>query len=182
MIVISLKSQTLYKVHDKTVSFTMPISSAKNGIGQQKNSYKTPLGLHYAVEKFGTGMPENTVFVGRAHTSEIYSDVLAARHPERDWILTRIIRLCGLEPGYNSGGDIDTYQRYIYIHGCPDSCSFDRPDSHGCIRMRNSDIIQLYDATEIGEPIYITHKVYSNAVLDAIDSKLYVYTHHDTRL
>lgn len=182
MIIISIKSQTLYKIEQDNVVLEMPISSAKNGLGQDSGSYKTPLGLHYAVELFGLGKPINTVFVSRRHTGEIYSESLAAQYPSRDWILTRIIRLAGLEPGYNVGGSVDTYARYIYIHGCPDTFSFQKPGSHGCIRMRNRDIIQLFDNTEVGEPIYIMEPAFNLSHLEAIYTKLYLYTLHDQLL
>ena len=182
MIVVSIQDQMLYKIEQDRVLYEMPISSGKNGIGQEDGSYKTPLGLHYAAELFGIGKPINAVFVARRHTGEIYSESLAEQYPNRDWILTRIIRLSGLEPGYNVGGNVDTYSRYIYLHGCPDSCSLIKPDSHGCIRMRNQDIIALFDDTKVGEPIYLMAPTFHMSQLEAIYTKLYLYTLHDILL
>ena len=93
--------------------------------------------------------------VGRRHTGEIYTPELARQFPERDWILSRILWLCGLEPGKNRGGSVDTMRRYIYIHGTPDSEPMGVPKSHGCIRMRNQDVIRLFDMVTPGTPVLI---------------------------
>jgi len=113
----------------------VPISTAKNGVGQQFGSECTPLG---------------TVFIGRRPTGEIYSPELDKQNPNRDWILTRILWLCGNEIGFNRAGQVDTQRRYVYIHGAPDSHAMGEPSSHGCIKMRNSDIIALFDQVEVG--------------------------------
>jgi L,D-transpeptidase YbiS len=98
-----------------------PVSTARNGPGERRGSGCTPRGWHRIRIKIGAGLPLDTVFVGRRPTGEIYGPELAARHPERDWILTRILWLTGLEPGRNRGGECDTLRRFIYIHGCPDT-------------------------------------------------------------
>jgi len=121
----------------------------------------TPLGKHQIVEKIGANEPENTVFVGRQPTGEIYSEAFAKTQPKRDWILTRILWLDGLEQGLNKGETeaglcCDTKQRYVYIHGCPDSHAMQIPSSHGCIKMRNADMIELYDNCDIGCAVNIT--------------------------
>lgn len=134
-----------------------PVATAKNGVGQQADSECTPLGEHRIRAKIGDGQITNTVFVGRRPTGEIYSDELALEDPERDWILTRILWLCGNQPGYNRFGEVDTMRRYIYIHGAPDSHSMQVPDSHGCIKMRNADIIELFDRVSVGTPVNITN-------------------------
>jgi len=126
-----------------------PISSAKNGVGEQNGSYCTPRGRHVIRAKVGTGHPANAVFVERRPTGEIYDPELAQRHPGRDWILTRILWLSGCEPGFNRLGKVDTMRRAIYIHGSPDSAEMGKPGSHGCIRMRNRDIIELFDLVPI---------------------------------
>jgi lipoprotein-anchoring transpeptidase ErfK/SrfK len=95
------------------------------------------------------------VFVGRRPTGEIWSEALTREHPERDWILTRILWLSGLEKGFNRLGDVDTMRRYIYIHGMPDSEPCGVPASIGCIRMRNADIIELFDRVAVGTPVII---------------------------
>jgi len=97
----------------------------------------------------GAGYPANAVFVERRPTGEIYDSELAQRHPGRDWILTRILWLSGCEPGFNRLGKVDTMRRAIYIHGSPDSAEMGKPGSHGCIRMRNRDIIELFDLVPI---------------------------------
>jgi len=101
-------------------------------------------------EKIGAGALENTVFVTRKATGEIYSPELAAQFPERDWILTRILRLDGCERGLNKGGEVDTFKRCVYIHGVPDKEPMGVPRSHGCIRMRNQDMMRLFDQVEVG--------------------------------
>ena len=129
------------------------ISSAKNGVGEQNGSYCTPRGRHIIRAKIGAGAAENTVFVGRRPTGEIYTPELGAQFPGRDWILTRILWLSGCEPGFNRLGNNDTMRRYIYIHGTPDSVPLGIPGSLGCIRMRNADLVELFDlvpaATEV---------------------------------
>ena len=131
------------------------ISSARNGTGQQSGSFRTPLGRHIIRAKIGAGQPVNTVFVGRRPTGEIYSPELGAAFPGRDWILTRILWLSGHEPGFNRLGSVDTMRRYIYIHGSPDSVEMGKPGSIGCIRMRNQDLLELFDLVEAGTEVDI---------------------------
>ena len=121
------------------------ISSGKNGIGEQENSGKTPRGWHTVALKFGHSAAKNAVFKARQETGEVYDDALATQFPERDWILSRILWLSGLEDNFNQGEGCDTFKRYIYIHGTPDSEPMGIPMSHGCIRMRNDDVIELFD-------------------------------------
>ena len=131
------------------------ISSGKNGIGETENSGKTPRGWHRIAEKFGANMPQNTVFKARQATGEIYSPALATQYPERDWILSRILWLAGLEAGFNQGEGCDTYQRYIYIHGTPDTEPMGVPISHGCIRMRNTDVMELFELIPVDAIVYL---------------------------
>lgn len=152
---ISTQSLDLIDDHDKTLA-RYAISSAKNGVGQLKGSYCTPLGQHIVRAKIGAGQPENTVFVARRPTGELYSPELAAQHPGRDWILTRILWLSGCEVGHNRLRDVDTMRRYIYIHGSPDTVAMGAPGSIGCIRMRNRDIIALFDRVPPGTPVKIS--------------------------
>lgn len=151
-ITIDLKHQTLSL--NKLNKFYL-ISTGKNGIGETENSGKTPRGWHLVAEKIGADLPLNTVFIGRNPTGEIYSPELAAQHPERDWILSRILWLSGLEAGFNQGEGCDTYKRYIYIHGTPDSEPMGIPQSHGCIRMRNHDIAELFELLPAQSLVYI---------------------------
>lgn len=125
------------------------ISSARNGVGEQNGSFRTPRGRHIVRAKIGAGAPFNTVFVERRPTGETYSPELAKRHPGRDWILTRILWLSGLERGYNRLGKVDTMRRAIYIHGSPDTADMGKPGSRGCIRMHNRDIVELFDLVPV---------------------------------
>jgi L,D-transpeptidase YbiS len=131
------------------------VSTAKNGLGEQQGSNCTPRGRHIIRAKIGGGMPINTVFRGRRPTGEIYSAQLAAERPGGDWILTRILWLSGCEPGLNRLGEVDTMRRYIYIHGCPDSAEMGTPHSIGCVRMRNEELIELFDLVPVGTPVDI---------------------------
>jgi predicted GNAT family N-acyltransferase len=122
-----------------------PVSTALNGAGELAGSNCTPRGRHIVRAKVGAGVTANTVFRGRRPTGEVWSPELAAEFPGRDWILTRILWLSGKEPGRNRLGEVDTMRRYIYIHGSPDSVPMGSPGSIGCVRMRNADIIDLFD-------------------------------------
>lgn len=147
---INIGKQVLDLLDDKgSIIKHYRISSAKNGVGEQNGSFCTPRGRHIVRAKVGSGLPANTVFVERRPTGETYSPELAQRHPKRDWILTRILWLSGCEPGYNRLGKVDTMRRAIYIHGTPDSVEMGTPGSHGCIRMRNRDVIELFDLVPI---------------------------------
>jgi len=122
-----------------------PVSTAAAGVGEQSGSFRTPRGRHLVRAKIGAGQPANTVFVRRRPTGEIWTPELAAQYPGRDWILTRILWLSGCEPGFNRLGQCDTMRRYVYIHGSPDGAEMGVPGSHGCVRMRNADIVELFD-------------------------------------
>jgi L,D-transpeptidase YbiS len=131
------------------------VSTARNGAGEKQNSECTPRGKHRIVEKFGDECPVDSVLVGRKPTGEIYTPELRECYPARDWILTRILRLEGIEEGFNRGGDVDTYERFIYIHGSPDDVPMGVPGSHGCIRMRNQDVLSLYGTVPVGTRVDI---------------------------
>ena len=154
---ISIKKQTLtlYGSNNK-VKTKYSVSTATNGVGCEKDSGCTPLGQHIILAKIGAEAPANTVFVGRRPTGEIFTPELMAEFPNRDWILTRILWLSGTEVGFNRLGNVDTMQRYIYIHGSPDSTEMGKIGSHGCIRMRNADIVELFDLIEAGTPVIIS--------------------------
>lgn len=153
---VSIHRQTLEVLsNDDEVIAQFLISSALNGINCQKNSGGTPIGLHQVRAKIGQGLPINSVFVARRPTKEIWSESLDAQYPNRDWILSRILWLSGLELGVNRLGQVDTMQRYIYIHGTPDSEPMGLPLSHGCIRMRNQDVIDLFNRIEVGTLVRI---------------------------
>jgi len=131
------------------------VSTAKAGAGEETGSYRTPRGKHLIRAKIGAGCPANTVFVRRRPTGELWTPELAAQHPGRDWILTRILWLSGCEPGRNRLGCVDTMRRYVYIHGSPDNAEMGRPGSHGCVRMRNADMIELFDLVPPYTPVDI---------------------------
>lgn len=137
------------------------VSTSRNGAGQKNGSFCTPLGRHVVRAKIGGGAPPNTVFVKRRATGEVWSEELAARHPGRDWMLTRILWLSGCEPGFNRLGEVDTMRRYIYIHGSPDTAVMGQPGSIGCIRMHNRDIVELFDLVEAGTPVEIVNNTTS---------------------
>jgi len=152
---IQIPSQTLQLLDQSSILAEYSVSTALNGAGEQKNSGCTPRGQHRIRARIGTDLPVNAVLVGRRFTGEIYSPALAAQMPERDWILTRILWLSGCEPGRNRLGQVDSMQRYIYIHGTPDTEPMGIPRSHGCIRMRNSDVVDLFDRVAVGCPVDI---------------------------
>ncbi len=134
---------------------SMDISSSRNGTGQDQGSFRTPIGRHYIRAKIGQGAALHTVFVGRRPTGEIWNPELAEAHPKRDWILTRILWLCGMEPGVNRLGSVDTMRRYIYFHGSPPTVDMGEPGSIGCIRMRGQDIVDLFDLAPAGTTVDI---------------------------
>ncbi len=152
---VDLSRQMLFLYQGPKLQAAYPVSTAKNGPGEQYGSDCTPRGLHRIRIKIGTGEPENSVFVGRRPTGEIYTDQLGSEHPQRDWILTRILWLTGMEPGRNRGGQNDTLRRFIYIHGCPDTEPVGVPLSHGCIRMHNRDLLDLYARIDTGTLVEI---------------------------
>jgi lipoprotein-anchoring transpeptidase ErfK/SrfK len=155
MLDVSIADQRLRVLENQRVIREYSISTAKNGPGQRKGSECTPIGWHKIRAKIGAGAPINSVFIARRPTGEIYSSALAAQFPQRDWILSRILWLGGLEPGFNRYGEVDSSWRYIYIHGCPDEDMQGVPASHGCIRMLNQDVIELFDTVEAGCRVWI---------------------------
>ncbi len=132
----------------QTLSFgerVFRVSTSKNGLGEKNGSFCTPRGRHIVRAKIGAGRPLNTVFVRRRPTGELWSPELDTKYPGRDWMLTRLLWLSGCEVGRNRLGDVDTMRRYIYIHGSPERAEMGKPGSIGCIRMRNADIVELFD-------------------------------------
>jgi L,D-transpeptidase YbiS len=152
---IHLSSQTLSLWKNGALQMAWSISSAKNGPGEDKDSGCTPRGWHRVRAMIGHDAPLDAVFVGRRPTGERWTPALASAFPHRDWILSRILWLCGCEPGKNRGGAKDTQRRYIYIHGTPSDQPMGKPLSHGCIRMRSKDIITLFDHLQPGCPVLI---------------------------
>ncbi|MCF6217176.1 MAG: L,D-transpeptidase [Gammaproteobacteria bacterium] len=147
-IVVSIADQQLELREGDRCLKRYTVSTAENGPGEQAGSGCTPRGWHLIRAMMGKGAPENSVFVGRRASGEIYTPALAKKHPQRDWVLTRIMWLSGLEVGKNRLGRVDSMRRYIYIHGTPDELPMGKPLSHGCIRMRNRDIVALFALLE----------------------------------
>jgi len=152
---VDIARQELLLLANDAIRQIYPVSTAKNGVGQLKGSFCTPLGWHVIRAKIGEQAPLGAVFKARRPTGEIYTPALAEQFPGRDWILSRILWLGGLQPGYNRYGDVDTAWRYIYIHGAPDDSITGQPASHGCIRMRNTDIVDLFGRVQPGFKVLI---------------------------
>lgn len=154
-VVVDVEWQELTAHRGRTLLLREPVSTAKKGVGERIGSEQTPRGLHVVRAKIGAGVPTDGIFIARRFTGTIYRPELREQHPNRDFILTRILWLSGLEPGKNRLGDVDTFRRFIYIHGCPDDAPIGRPASHGCIRMRSKAVLKLFDAVDPGTRVEI---------------------------
>ena len=155
LIRISIDEQRLQLQEGEDILMDTTVATAANGPGEVMHSECTPRGWHRVRARIGAGCPSGSVFVGRRPTGEIYSPELKAAHPQRDWMLTRILWLCGMEAGKNRFGDVDSMRRYIYIHGCPDEDVMGVPSSHGCVKMRNQEVIELFDQVPVGTRVLI---------------------------
>lgn len=155
-ITIHIPTQTLELFDDSGKSVRRyVVSTGANGVGEENGSFCTPRGRHVIRAKIGAGQPDNAVFVKRRPTGEVYSPELGEQHPGRDWILTRILWLSGCESGFNRSGSCDTMRRYIYIHGTPDSTPLGQPGSRGCVRMRNTELVELFDLAAAGTEVQV---------------------------
>lgn len=152
---ICIATQVLTVIKNSQRVKQYAISTAKNGAGEQRGSECTPRGWHCIRAKIGAQQLINSVFIGRRPTGEIYSPELGKQFPERDWILSRILWLGGLEPNINRYGKVDSTWRYIYIHGTPDELMDGTPQSHGCVRMHNQDLLELFASIPIRFKVYI---------------------------
>lgn len=159
LIKISIDEQRLQFLDSGRIVMDVAVSTAANGPGELMHSECTPRGRHRIRARIGAGAAINTVFVARRATGEIYTPDLKQRYPDRDWMLTRILWLSGMEPGHNRFGDRDSMRRYIYIHGCPDEDAMGTPTSHGCIKMRNTGVIELFDRVAAGTQVLIQEAV-----------------------
>ena len=164
-LLVSFTRQEMDWMEAGTVTRTWPVSTARNGPGERNGSGCTPRGWHCIRARIGAGMTLDTVFVGRRPTGEIHDAELATQFPQRDWILTRILWLGGLEPGFNRYGEVDTAKRYIYIHGSPDSGVTGIPASHGCIRMKRHDVVELFDQVAVGMRVWIENAASPSAAV-----------------
>ena len=149
-LVIDCSRQKHYLMDSHHVAKTYDVSTAVNGLGEIEGSGCTPRGLHAIRAKIGQGMHVNTIFVNRRPTGELFSEALLKHSPHRDFILSRILWLSGLEKGVNRLGCVDTMRRYIYIHGSPESFFDGTPRSKGCIRMKSSQLIELFNSVNVG--------------------------------
>lgn len=152
---IDLARQRLTLLRAASPQQSWPVSTALLGAGERWGSQQTPRGRHVVRARIGAGLPAGAVLVGRRPTGETWSPALARAHPGRDWILSRILWLSGVERGRNRLGELDTMRRYIYIHGAPDDAPMGVPASHGCIRMRNDDVMELFDLVPVGTEVVI---------------------------
>jgi len=152
---IAAQTLSLCQVGDNSSAKTYEVSTSKYGVGEKNNSFKTPRGVHCIRAKIGDGAPINTVFIGRRPTGEVFDEKFRTLYPNRDWILTRILWLSGKEVGFNRLGSVDTMRRYVYIHGSPDGVQMGTPGSIGCIRMKNADVIDLFDRVSVGDSVHI---------------------------
>ena len=156
LIEVHVSTQTLYLKDDSgRVLMKTKISTGRKGVGEMNGSEQTPRGWHKIRAKIGAGQPANAVFVARRPTGELYAPEMRQTYPNRDWILTRIMWLSGLEPGKNRLGKVDTMRRFIYIHGCPDDDPMGVPGSRGCVKMRNSELIDLFEQVPVGTRVHI---------------------------
>ena len=154
LLYVSVHRQTMFHVRDGRLLREYPISTARNGLGSERESFRTPTGLHRITEKIGAGVPLMGVFRERRFTGEIAATI-TSNDSDPDRITTRVMRLDGLEPGHNRGGAHDSLRRGIYIHGTSNEAAIGTPASRGCIRMLNRDIIELFDRVPEGTPIVI---------------------------
>ena len=178
VILICIKEQRLMLIQDNYKIAEYPISTSKFGIGNKMGSNMTPLGYHLIKEKIGDNVPKDSIYKDGKFTKET-ATINNKNFVNKDLITTRIIKLEGLEEGINQGNDIDSYKRGIWIHGTPEECHIGNPASHGCIRMKNNDIIQLFDSIEVGTPINIEVKII-NKIHEKVD--LSIKRNHTFRL
>lgn len=155
-IIVDVSQQKLFALNSQQqVLLEYAVSTSRYGTGNEDGSFKTPLGEHSIAQKIGDGCASEEVFIGRQPQGLLSELQAVGRNLPEDIITARILRLQGLEPGINQGDGIDSYQRYIYIHGTADEASIGRPASHGCVRMRNDDVIELFDQVETGCRVFI---------------------------
>ena len=156
VIIVSVNQQRLFLFKAEKLIASYPVSTAIKGCGNLSGSFQTPPGTHCIAEKIGADAPINSIFKGRINTGNIAKIITDPdSHSKDDIITTRILWLKGLEPGINKGGNIDSYQRYIYIHGTNEEGRLGSSASHGCIRMGNQDVIELFEQVSVGTLVEI---------------------------
>tara|TARA_B100000927_G_scaffold283747_1_gene271845 strand:- start:229 stop:834 length:606 start_codon:yes stop_codon:yes gene_type:complete len=154
-LVVDISEQRLYLVQNKLILKSYPISSSKFGEGSIENSFKTPLGMHQIKEKIGEDVEENTIFISRVDTQKKADIIKNTFDSDNDFVTSRILWLDGMEEGINKGKGIDSYDRYIYIHGTQEEGLIGTKASHGCIRMFNNDVIELFKKVKEGTKVLI---------------------------
>ena len=164
-IYIKIKNQKLYLIEEKKITDIYSISSSEKGVGNKAGSNKTPIGIHRIKSKIGDNVPINSRFIGRKLTGEIVDVISDTSKGDLDIISTRIMWLSGEEYGVNKGNGIDSYERYIYIHGTNEEGRIGIPSSHGCVRMKNKDVIDLYRKVEVGTLVLIKSVSYTHLTL-----------------
>ena len=153
LILVDAASQRLYWIEiDAAKNKTYSVSTAFNGLGNRVDSFKTPVGIHRIKQKIGAGEPLGMVFSARAATGRVSKKT---DNRVEDEITSRILWLDGAEQGFNRGGGNDSFSRYIYIHGTSDEKRIGEPVSAGCIRMKNKDVIDLFDAVIVNDIVII---------------------------
>ena len=151
LIIISASEQRLYLIQNNQVTESHLISTAEAGLGNQSGSNKTPLGVHRVAQKFGDGAPAGTIFKSRMNTRRVAKILTQpGARSKADYVTSRILWLSGMEPGINKGGRVDSHARYIYIHGTDEEGRLGNPASHGCIRMKNQAVIDLFNKVPLG--------------------------------
>lgn len=154
-IYIGIKRQKLYLFEANIISKIYKVSTSLKGAGNEISSYKTPLGLHFIYEKIGNNAPIGTLFINKKNTNKIVEIDSLTLNQNKDEITTRLMSLMGKELNINKGGRVDTFKRGIYIHGTSNEKSIGKPSSHGCIRMKNNDIIELFNSVDKQIPVFL---------------------------
>lgn len=155
IVLVNIAQQQLLVVSNNNILKTYTVSTAKAGTGAEKNSNKTPLGIHRIKNKIGHNAPLGTIFFARKASGQIAKIYTDTTDTPKDYVTTRILWLDGLEPDKNKGGNIDSYERYIYIHGTHEEGLLGKPMSMGCIRMKNADVIALFNMVKEGTLVAI---------------------------
>jgi lipoprotein-anchoring transpeptidase ErfK/SrfK len=152
---VDISEQRLYLIENSLIKASYPISTSKYGEGSIENSFKTPLGEHSIKEMIGEEAEINTIFTSRINTKRSATIIDKFEDTDNDYVTSRIMWLDGEEDGYNKGGNVDSFNRYIYIHGTHEEGLIGTKASHGCIRMFNYDVIELFNLVNIGTKVLI---------------------------
>ncbi len=152
---VGIRRQRMYYFKNNQIVSSYPISTSSKGAGNLMGSYKTPTGLHQIAEKIGGNAPLGTLFINKKNTGKVVPVNKSEISIKKDEITSRVLSLKGLQQGINKGKKYDTFSRGIYIHGTSDEASIGRPSSHGCVRMKNDDIMELFDLLSVGTKVVL---------------------------